>query len=142
MDPSSNESRGIQLPAPLEALPTPAKAEQSEPQHSPEQAPVAPEKQEASSPAPAVSAVPPIVPLPMPVQPASNQTQATIADPAAATLPAAADDNDLIDKEWVNKAKAIIEQTKGDPYKQSDELTMVKADFMQKRYNKAIKVSK
>lgn len=47
--------------------------------------------------------------------------------------------NDLIEKEWVSKAKQIVEQTKDDPYKQSEGLTMVKMDYMKKRYNKSIK---
>lgn len=56
-------------------------------------------------------------------------------------VPATADDGDLIEKEWVNKAKKIIEANRDDPYQQSKELTLFKADYMQKRYNKIIKLS-
>jgi hypothetical protein len=55
--------------------------------------------------------------------------------------PQIADDNDLIEKEWVSKAKKIIEENREDPYIQSKEMTLFKADYMKKRYNKAIKVS-
>ncbi|MHB1864992.1 MAG: hypothetical protein ACYCPS_02405 [Candidatus Saccharimonadales bacterium] len=55
--------------------------------------------------------------------------------------PAVADDDDLIEKEWVEKAKRIIEQNREDPKKQSEEMTLFKADYMKKRYNKVIKVS-
>lgn len=52
------------------------------------------------------------------------------------------DDGDLIEKEWVDKAKQIVEKTRNDPYKQSEELTVMKADYMKKRYGKDIKVDK
>lgn len=55
--------------------------------------------------------------------------------------PEIADDNDLIEKEWVSKAKEIIEKTKDDPHQQSDVLTLFKADYIKKRYNKTIKTS-
>lgn len=51
-----------------------------------------------------------------------------------------ADDGDLIEKEWVEKAKAIVERTRNNPYQQSEELTEVKADYMKRRYDKALKV--
>ena len=52
------------------------------------------------------------------------------------------DDGDLIEKEWVEKAKAIVDRNRYDPYKQNEELTVFKADYMQKRYNKSIKLNK
>ncbi|MDL2363417.1 MAG: hypothetical protein QFB86_03505 [Patescibacteria group bacterium] len=52
------------------------------------------------------------------------------------------DEQDLIEKEWVTKAKKIVEANRDDPFKQSEELTVFRADYMQKRYNKSIKVSK
>ncbi len=52
-----------------------------------------------------------------------------------------ADDGDLIEKEWVNKAKAIVEKTQNDPYQQSKELNFLRAGYMQKRYSKIIKLS-
>ena len=53
-----------------------------------------------------------------------------------------ADDGDLIEKEWVIKAKQIIERTRNDPYQQSEDLTLFKADYMKKRYGKTIKVNR
>jgi hypothetical protein len=52
-----------------------------------------------------------------------------------------ADDADLIEKEWVDKAKAIVLHTKDDPYKQNQEMNKVKADYLKKRYNKDLKIS-
>jgi hypothetical protein len=56
------------------------------------------------------------------------------------TAPAVADDLDLIEKEWVEKAKAIVAQTRSDPYNQNKEMNRFKADYMQKRYGKDIKL--
>ncbi len=50
------------------------------------------------------------------------------------------EDNDLIDKEWINRVKNIIEATRGNPYKQSQEINALKAEFILKKYNKVIKV--
>ncbi len=47
---------------------------------------------------------------------------------------------DALDKEWVNKARTIVEQTKNDPYAQSNELGKVKAEYLRIRYNKHVKV--
>lgn len=59
---------------------------------------------------------------------------------AAPAAPSDADANDL-DEEWVNKAKAIVDQTKSDPFLASRELSKVKADYLRARYNKDLKVS-
>jgi hypothetical protein len=51
-----------------------------------------------------------------------------------------ADDADLIEKEWVIRAKGIVLQTKDDPHTQNREMNKVKADYLKKRYNKDLKV--
>jgi hypothetical protein len=55
--------------------------------------------------------------------------------------PVIAADADLIEKEWVLRAKAIVSKTKNDPREQSSALNRYKADYIKKRYNKDIKVS-
>lgn len=60
--------------------------------------------------------------------------------PSAAATPAIADDVDLIEKEWVEKAKQIVAQTRHDPYLQNREMNRMKADYMKKRYGKDIKL--
>lgn len=57
------------------------------------------------------------------------------------TMPSIADDTDLIEKEWVLKAKEIVERTHDDPYKQNNAIHQLKADYMKKRYSKDIKLS-
>jgi hypothetical protein len=54
--------------------------------------------------------------------------------------PVAAKDEDLIEKEWVDKAKKIIQETRDDPYQQEKEISKLQADYMKKRYGKNIKV--
>ena len=51
-----------------------------------------------------------------------------------------ADDADLIEKQWVVKAKQIVEQTKNDPYVQNQEISKVKAEYISKRFNKQVKL--
>ena len=75
-------------------------------------------------------------------------SQATMPDPAAqpvgslsAGAPPIAEDADLIEKEWVIKAKEIVAQTAHDPHLQNKEINRFKADYLKKRYNKEIKLS-
>lgn len=74
---------------------------------------------------------------------ASENAQASIpADVATTTKNPTAkiiEDKDLIEKEWVEKAKKIVDANSGDPYKQSEQLTAFRAEYMQKEYNKTIK---
>lgn len=74
---------------------------------------------------------------------AASSAAGTASVPAmpAAAMPTIADDNDLIEKEWVMKAKAIVERTRHDPYQQNKEVEKMKADYLKKRYNKDIKIT-
>lgn len=55
-------------------------------------------------------------------------------------VPQEAQDSDLIEQEWVDKAKAIVEHTKDNPYEQNKQINQFKADYIKKRYNRQIKV--
>lgn len=50
--------------------------------------------------------------------------------------PVAAADDDVIEKEWVDHAKKIINETKGDPFKREQEVTKLQKDYLKKRYGK------
>ncbi len=100
-------------------VPGPSKPSQIDPP------PLAPQ-QSPSIPAPQNTTTPATGPIPIPVNDA---------------LPSAAEDSDLIEKEWVNKAKYIVESTKNDPHLLNKELNKFKADYIQKRYHKQLKVS-
>ena len=47
-----------------------------------------------------------------------------------------ADDADVIEKEWVERAKKIVAMTKHDPHLESNELAKLKATYMKQRFNK------
>lgn len=86
--------------------------------------------------------------VPVPAAPVSDaavpQAAAPAATPSASAVnasgPALADDGDLIEKEWVAQVKQIVAATAHDPFQQSSQLTKLKADYMQKRYGKVIKL--
>ncbi|HRV76085.1 MAG: hypothetical protein H6799_01410 [Candidatus Nomurabacteria bacterium] len=63
-----------------------------------------------------------------------------IGSAVVAQTPAVADDKDDIEKEWISKAKRIVEQTKFDPYLQERAVSRLQADYMKKRFNKDIKL--
>jgi len=73
-------------------------------------------------------------------------TDGSAGQPQSTTIAASssgliADDADLIEKEWVLKAKAIVAHTRSDPHQQNIEMTNIKADYLKKRYNKDLKTS-
>ena len=84
----------------------------------------------ASQAAPSLGANPLAAPDPVPS-----------AVPATTSTPVIADDDDLIEKEWVQKAKAIVASTKNDPYRQNKEISSYKADYIKKRFNKDVKAT-
>ena len=87
------------------------------------------------------SGIPPVPPpvATFAVQTPLSQVSGMSASTSSAS-PTVAEDLDLIEKEWVEKAKSIVASTRTDPYAQNQELNRFKADYMQKRYNKDIKI--
>lgn len=86
----------------------------------------------------AMPAPPPVLPMPAP--------QSQVVAMPAPTIPAddnpvVAADDDLIEKEWVDKAKKIIAETRDDPYKREREVSRLQADYLQKRYGRDVGVS-
>ncbi len=85
------------------------------------------------APPPAAMPLPPMpVPVPVPVAPVDDTT--TVGPTLAA-------DDDLIEKEWVDKAKKIIADTRDDPYRREQEVSKLQADYLRKRYGKELGVS-
>ena len=137
MQPQNNPQSGFNLPPVVpEQLPpvTPIEGAPSAPEMAPAAAEFAPNSPAGASPAVAqpMPSLPPAQGA-MPVAPVVTQTTPTAA-------PITTDEGDLIEKEWVNKAKQIVERTKEDPYQQSKQLSGLKADYLQKRYSKEIKL--
>lgn len=87
---------------------------------------------------PAVQPVaqPPVTPVAMPAAPKAAAPQ----PPVVNDLPLTAADDDLIEKEWVEKAKQVIAQNRHDPYMQEQAVSRLQADYLQKRYGKIVKL--
>lgn len=138
---SSPERNAPLPPHPAEvapSLPTPEVGPEI-PVSSPETGRVSPERSgELSAQAQAgVAAQPTPAVLPIPV-PASAPSPATL---PTDDLPAVAGDEDLIEKEWVDKAKQIINQTRDDPARREKEVGRLQADYLKKRYGKQLGAS-
>jgi hypothetical protein len=85
----------------------------------------------------ATFAAPAIVPLaPQVVVPPADPQQAV---PVGSPLVAA--DEDLIEKEWVDKAKEIILHTRDDPHARTQKVNELQRDYLQKRYGRVIGAS-
>ena len=65
------------------------------------------------------------------------QNDAAVEQRSAQLHPASAD-IDVIEKEWVEKAKKIVSITKDDPREQSKELTGMKREYIEKRFGKSL----
>ncbi|MCY1365633.1 hypothetical protein D9M69_524910 [compost metagenome] len=74
----------------------------------------------------------PVLPTIIPQAPADDTT--VVHD----DTPLLAADEDLIEKEWVDKAKKIILETKDDPYAREAAVTRLQADYLRKRYGKEL----
>lgn len=108
------------------------------PEAAPERAPerVGERPIETTTQIPAAPALPPPVAAPDPqVQSISSAPQPIVGQD---DMPLVAADEDLIEKEWVDKAKKIIEATKDDPYKREQEVGKLQADYLRKRYGKEL----
>ncbi len=79
----------------------------------------------------------PVLPAPIaqPISVVQNTDDNTV---ATDDMPLVAGDDDLIEKEWVDKAKKIISETKDDPYKREHEVGKLQADYLRKRYGKEL----
>lgn len=74
------------------------------------------------------TAVPVPQPVAVPIQAPQDNTSA----------PLVADDADLIEKEWVDRAKKIIQDTRDDPAKREEQVSQLQKDYLKKRYGKEI----
>ena len=73
--------------------------------------------------------------LPAPVLQAPQPMQANASDD---DMPIVANDDDLIEKEWVDKAKKILGETRDDPYKREQEISKLQIEYIRRRYGREI----
>ncbi len=99
---------------------------------------LSPSPEQAPRPTEGAPAVPVTIPaLPAPIVMQDDATAQPVVTQDASTPIAAADD-DLIEKEWVDKAKNIIEETKDDPYRREQEVGKLQREYIKKRYGRDI----
>ena len=82
-------------------------------------------------------------PQQQPISSAASQVTA-LPDPQQSQMvpdPQIADDVDVIEKEWIDKAKKIVSTTKDNPHQQEKEVSKLQATYLMKRYNKQVKLS-
>jgi len=58
------------------------------------------------------------------------------------SFPSVAADDDLIEKEWVDKAKKIVNDTKNDPHQREKAVNKLQVDYLKKRYGREIGIVK
>ncbi len=76
------------------------------------------------------------LPTPVPAAPANDDNS------VVAGAPVIAKDDDLIEKEWVDKAKQIVNQTKNDPHQRETGVTKLKVDYLKKRFGRDLGAAK
>ena len=134
---STNNAGGEAAPAQFELPPVaPLTGEQA--QDVPiEQGP--PAKESAPSAPSVATAPPPIITLPAAPAAPAQDSNVVLNAPVTTDSGLVAADADLIEKEWITRAKDIVAKTADDPYHQKKEISKVKAEYIQKRFNKTLK---
>ncbi len=103
----------------------------SNPEVAPELVQAIPERRE-------IEALPPVVQAPAPILPIQPTAAAQQGDDATNSNPSVAGDDDLIEKEWIDKIKKVIESTKENPYRRELEIGKLQRDYIRKRYGRVI----
>lgn len=111
------------------------------PERTPEMGPIYnPEDELRKSRAVESSQAPPVAApgsLPTIAPPINTDDQSATA-PVDDSVPLVAADEDLIEKEWVDKAKKIIAETKDEPYKREQAVKKLQIEYVRKRYGRVI----
>lgn len=127
----SPELPSVSLPSEKEA-----KGAFSNPENAPDGLFEHQEQRSGAVPAAEQASVPynPVVITPTVAQPVDDPsvTQATVSSPTVAN------DDDLIEKEWVDKAKKVLAETRDDPYRREQEVSRLQADYLMKRYGREL----
>jgi len=131
-----NPNRGGEQPTPgFEVFPNTGAEQQSDVAEKSVEAPQtiesSPSRQQSAPVLPVVTQLPTIN-QPTVVLPTSDDNSTTAARPV--------NDSSKMERQWIDKAKAIIAQTRDDPFTQKNEMSKVKAAYIEKKFNKKLKV--
>lgn len=94
-------------------------------------------EQAAEAKAAASDAATTLTPVPV-VVPDLSVAGSAVTGTISISAPATASDDDVIEKEWVDHAKKIIEATKNDPHAREEEVSRLQKDYLKKRYGKEV----
>ncbi len=71
--------------------------------------------------------------------PTTVVTDTNTPDPVSTTTsPVTASDDDLMEKEWVDRAKKIVSDTLDDPYTQENAVVQLQRDYQKKRFGREL----
>ena len=128
----TNAEIAPQIPGGIEYFPDgSSRSVESRPTYSPEQQPAHQERLSPQAPVSPVDSTQ--LATPQAIQPVSQPTDGVVTG-----LPAIAADDELMEKEWVDKVKKIIDLTRANPYEQAKSVAALQADYLKKRYNRTI----
>lgn len=74
----------------------------------------------------------------MPMPPVPQTAPVRVADDQAMQNPISANDDDNIEREWVDRAKQILVQTRSDPRAREKAIGALQRDYIFKRYGKRL----
>lgn len=77
--------------------------------------------------------------LPAPV--ITNDKSAATKDSPNTSVPITASDDNLIEREWVDRAKKIVADTQNDPHQRENEVSKLQIDYIKKRYGRELGVA-
>lgn len=81
---------------------------------------------------------PPAPPVPVVLDTNLATAQSSANDSQNTGNPVIAGDVELMEKEWVDKARELVNMTRNDPHEQGVAVGKLKADYIKKRYGKEI----
>lgn len=137
MEPKSSAPSPEQLPTPIEYGADTSGAGYEAPRISPEIIPATPERGQELHSATTLATPAQAVALLAPAAPSVQDDDASSAV-VQGNNPVVAADEDLIEKEWVDKAKQIVATTKDDPHAREREVNKLQVDYLKKRYGKEL----
>ena len=138
MEPSLNAPRMNYEQSPSLPAPTPELVPGAAPEVFPDHEPARIEREPAQAPP---QPMPDPVVTPVLPQPVIGADDSAVTPTAITDVPDTAADDDLIEKEWVNKAKHIIAQTIDDPRAREEAVGQLQREYLRKRYGKELGAS-
>lgn len=76
----------------------------------------------------------------LPIIQTTDDNTSSATDSTSNNMPSLAEDDDLIEKEWVDRAKKIIADTKNDPHERDDQVGKMQVEYIEKRFGREIGV--